>query len=107
MDHHTFVAIAPGRKEDDSQRIVGNSTSQMHDELMVEWRANPESWGCNKCRDPVPLAILGGWSSLVPPENYMRLVFAAASVRWHARLAHQASRRTESNKTRKAKPCKD
>jgi hypothetical protein len=69
MDHHTFVAFAPGRKKDDSQRIVGNSTSQMHDELMVEWRANPESWGCNKCRDPVPLAILGGWSSLVPTRK--------------------------------------
>jgi hypothetical protein len=107
MDHHTFVAFAPGRKKDDSQRIVENSTSQMHDELMVEWRANPESWGCNKCRDPVPLAILGGWSSLVPTRKLYEAGIAAASVRWHARPAYQASLYTESNKTRNAKPCKD
>jgi hypothetical protein len=36
IDQRAFVAFAPGRMKGGSRRIIGNSSWQMHDELMVK-----------------------------------------------------------------------
>jgi hypothetical protein len=69
MDHWTFVAFAPGRMKDNSQRIIWVLSSQMHDELMLEWRADPENLGC---RSSASAIICRRLASLVSPENYTK-----------------------------------